>query len=72
MAKKYQEAASKVDRTQHYSVEEAIKLAKETSIANFDASVEVAFRLGIDTRKMTNKSVVQLYYQTELVNHKVY
>ncbi|CAC6979358.1 50S ribosomal protein L1 [Staphylococcus aureus] len=49
--KKYQEAASKVDRTQHYSVEEAIKLAKETSIANFDASVEVAFRLGIDTRK---------------------
>ncbi|HDF0125623.1 TPA: 50S ribosomal protein L1 [Staphylococcus aureus] len=49
--KKYQEAASKVDRTQHYSVEEAIKLAKEASIANFDASVEVAFRLGIDTRK---------------------
>ena len=31
--KKYQEAASKVDRTQHYSVEEAIKLAKETSIS---------------------------------------
>ena len=49
--KKYQEAASKVDRTQYYSVEEAIKLAKETSVANFDASVEVAFRLGIDTRK---------------------
>ena len=38
--KKYQEAASKVDRTQYYSVEEAIKLAKETSVANFDASVE--------------------------------
>ncbi|QGY85677.1 50S ribosomal protein L1 [Staphylococcus epidermidis] len=49
--KKYQEAASKVDRTQYYSVEEAIKLAKETSVTNFDASVEVAFRLGIDTRK---------------------
>ncbi|MHC9401938.1 50S ribosomal protein L1, partial [Staphylococcus epidermidis] len=49
--KKYQEAANKVDRTKYYSVEEAIKLAKETSIANFDASVEVAFRLGIDTRK---------------------
>ena len=45
------EAASKIDRTQHYSVEEAISLAKETSVANFDASVEVAFRLGIDTRK---------------------
>ena len=49
--KKYQEAASKVDRTQCGCVEEAIKLAKETSVANFDASVEVAFRLGIDTRK---------------------
>ena len=61
MAKKVKVSRStnKVDRTKHYSVEEAISLAKETSIANFDASVEVAFRLGIDTRKMTNKSVVQ-------------
>lgn len=49
--KKYQEALSKVDRQAFYSVEEAISLAKETSVANFDASVEVAFRLGIDTRK---------------------
>ena len=62
MAKKVKsikKQTNKVDRTKHYSVEEAISLAKETSIANFDASVEVAFRLGIDTRKMTNKSVVQ-------------
>lgn len=62
MAKKVKsikKLTNKVDRTKHYSVEEAISLAKETSIANFDASVEVAFRLGIDTRKMTNKSVVQ-------------
>ena len=61
MAKKVKsiKKTNKVDRTKHYSVEEAIALAKETSIANFDASVEVAFRLGIDTRKMTNKSVVQ-------------
>ncbi|MES3702914.1 50S ribosomal protein L1 [Staphylococcus arlettae] len=50
-SKKYQEAASKIDRQKHYEVEEAVALAKETSIANFDASVEVAFRLGIDTRK---------------------
>lgn len=49
--KKYQEAAQKVDAQNFYSVEEAIKLAKETSTVNFDASVEVAFRLGIDTRK---------------------
>lgn len=49
--KKYQEAVQKVDAQSFYSVEEAIKLAKETSTVNFDASVEVAFRLGIDTRK---------------------
>src|SRR5690625_2118167 len=49
--KKYQEAIAKVDRSSLYSVEEAMKLAKETSTVNFDASVEVAFRLGIDTRK---------------------
>ena len=30
---------------------EAIELAKKTSTVNFDATVEVAFRLGIDTRK---------------------
>ena len=46
MAKKVKvsRSANKVDRTKHYSVEEAIALAKETSIANFDASVEVPFR----------------------------
>jgi len=42
--KKYQEAVAKIDRTATYAVEEAIKLAKETSTVNFDASVEVAFR----------------------------
>ncbi len=51
LSKKYKEALAKFDPEQVYSVEEAIKLAKETSTVNFDASVEVAFRLGIDTRK---------------------
>jgi len=32
-------------------LKEAIELAKKTSTVNFDATVEVAFRLGIDTRK---------------------
>lgn len=50
-SKRFQEVANKIYRQKHYSVEEAVELAKETSIANFDASVEVAFRLGIDTRK---------------------
>lgn len=49
--KKLQEAAKLVDRTKLYSATEAIELAKKTSTVNFDATVEVAFRLGIDTRK---------------------
>ncbi|WP_088006740.1 50S ribosomal protein L1 [Indiicoccus explosivorum] len=50
-SKKQQEAAKLVDRTQLYSVQEAVALAKQASKVNFDATVEVAFRLGIDTRK---------------------
>lgn len=34
-----------------YSIEEAIDLAKKTSKAKFDASIEVHYRLGIDTKK---------------------
>ena len=49
--KKFTEAAKLVDRTQVYDYKEAIELAKKTSTVNFDATVEVAFRLGIDTRK---------------------
>ncbi|MFS0576105.1 50S ribosomal protein L1 [Sporosarcina sp. 179-K 3D1 HS] len=49
--KKFTEAAKLVDRTKAYDLEEAIELAKKTSTVNFDATVEVAFRLGIDTRK---------------------
>ncbi len=49
--KKYLEAAKLVDRTTAYSVTEAIELVKKTSTVNFDATVEVAFRLGVDTRK---------------------
>ena len=48
--KKYVEAAKKVDRTKTYSVAEAVKLAKETNIAKFDASVEVSFKLNVDPR----------------------
>lgn len=49
--KKYVEAANKVDRTKAYAIEEAIQLVKETSVANFDASVELALRLNLDTKK---------------------
>ncbi|WP_432353417.1 50S ribosomal protein L1 [Sporosarcina sp. A2] len=49
--KKFVEASKLVDRTTAYDLKEAIELAKKTSTTNFDATVEVAFRLGIDTRK---------------------
>lgn len=51
LTKKYKAALEKFDPENAYSIEEAIKLAQETSTVSFDASVEVAFRLGIDTRK---------------------
>lgn len=50
-SKKFQDAAKKVDSTKAYSIEEAVALAKEVDFAKFDATVEVAYRLGIDTRK---------------------
>jgi large subunit ribosomal protein L1 len=49
--KKFTEALKLVDSTQFYNVQEAIELAKKTSTANFDATVEVAFRLGINVKK---------------------
>ena len=49
--KKYLDAVSKVDSSNAYSKEEAIKLVKETSVSKFDATVEVAMRLNLDTKK---------------------
>ena len=49
--KKYTEALSKVEKGKLYTKEEAIKLVKDTSNTNFDASVEVAMRLNLDTKK---------------------
>src|SRR6201746_2121150 len=49
--KKYREAAAQVDRDQLYSPLQAAKLARETSTTSYDATVEVAMRLGVDPRK---------------------
>ena len=49
--KKYLEAKKLVEKNKLYTKEEAIKLVKETSVAKFDASVEVALRLNLDTKK---------------------
>ncbi|MFZ3590866.1 50S ribosomal protein L1 [Bacillus sp. DJP31] len=49
--KKYLEAEKLVDRTKAYSVSESVDLVKKTSVTKFDATVEAAFRLGIDPKK---------------------
>lgn len=49
--KKYLEAEKLVDRAKAYPVAEAIDLAKKTSFTKFDATLEVAFRLGVDPKK---------------------
>ncbi len=49
--KKYLEAAKQVVRTRSYSPEEAIELAKETSTASFDATVETHLRMALDPRQ---------------------
>ena len=49
-SKKMQEALKKVDATKAYSVEEAVALAKDTNIAKFDATVEVAYKLNVDPK----------------------
>ena len=50
-SKAYTAGAEKIDRDALYSPLEAVRLARETNPAKFDATVEVAFRLGVDPRK---------------------
>ena len=50
-SKAYREAAEKVDSNHLYTPLEAVKLAKETSSKNYDASIDVVMRLGVDPRK---------------------
>ncbi|BDC57144.1 50S ribosomal protein L1 [Bacillus altitudinis] len=49
--KKYVEAAKLIERTKAYDVAEAVSLTKKANTAKFDATIEVAFRLGVDPRK---------------------
>ena len=48
--KKYQEASKLVDRERLYPPDEAAALVKDTSVVNFDSSIEVHLRLGVDPR----------------------
>ncbi len=51
ISKKRKEALAKIDQNKAYTLSEACNLVKEISTTNFDASVDVAVRLGVDPRK---------------------
>ena len=48
--KKYRDAVKLVDHEQLYSPEEAVDLVKQTSVVNFDPTVEAHIKLGVDPR----------------------
>ena len=48
--KKYKQACALIENNKVYSAKEACELIKKTSTTKFDASVDVAFNLNIDTR----------------------
>jgi large subunit ribosomal protein L1 len=64
--KNYRKAAEQIDRDKLYSPLAAVKLAKQTSPVKFDATVEVAMRLGVDPRKADQmvRGVVNLPHGT--------
>jgi large subunit ribosomal protein L1 len=65
-SKGYRDAAAQVDRSKLYHPAEAIKLVRQTSPVKFDATVEVAMRLGVDPRKADQmvRGVVNLPHGT--------
>lgn len=66
LTKKYKEALSKVDTNKLYSLVEGSKLVKEITFTKFDASVDIAVRLGVDPRKANQmvRGVVTLPHGT--------
>lgn len=51
ITKKRKDALSKYDYSKTYSLEEASSVIKEISNVNFDPSIDLAVRLGVDPRK---------------------
>ena len=51
ISKKRKEALSKIDRASLYTLADAASLVKEITTTKFDASVDLAVRLGVDPRK---------------------
>jgi large subunit ribosomal protein L1 len=66
VTKKQKEALAKVDKNKLYSVAEASSLVKEITNVKFDASVDLAVRLGVDPRKANQmvRGVVTLPHGT--------
>jgi len=66
ISKKRKEALSKLDKNKLYSLDEASELVKKISYANFDESVDLAVRLGVDPRKANQmvRGVVTLPHGT--------
>ena len=66
LAKKQKEAQAKVDKSQALSLKDASALVKEITSVNFDASIDLAVRLGVDPRKANQmvRGVVTLPHGT--------
>ena len=66
LTKKQKEAQAKIDKNKLYSVEEASALVKEITNVKFDASIDLAVRLGVDPRKANQmvRGVVTLPHGT--------
>jgi large subunit ribosomal protein L1 len=66
LTKKQKEATAKVDATKTYSLSDAASLVKEITTVKFDASVDIAVRLGVDPRKANQmvRGVVTLPHGT--------
>lgn len=66
LTKKQKEALTKIEKNKVYSLEEGSALVKEVNTAKFDASVDIAVRLGVDPRKANQmvRGVVSLPHGT--------
>lgn len=66
LSKKQKEALSKIDKNKLYSLTEGSALVKEITKSNFDASVDLAVRLGVDPKKANQmvRGVVTLPHGT--------
>src|SRR5207253_3881190 len=51
LSKRMKTVRGKVDRDKSYPIDDALALVKETAVAKFDESVDVAVNLGIDAKK---------------------